>query len=225
VPAVKAATATIPIVFPMANDPVGGGIVASLSRPGGNVTGISVQARDLAGKRLELLRELRPQLRRLGVIADQGYREGALVVDELAAAARQIGVDIVTFGIGSSAEIASVLADLSGQVQALFVVVSAVVAEGTELINRLAANAGIPTMYNTRDYVSAGGLMSYGPNYPDLFRRTAEIVDKILRGANPADIPVEQPTRFDLVINLRTAKALGLDIPPTLLARADEVIE
>jgi putative ABC transport system substrate-binding protein len=225
VPAAKLATSTIPIVFAMANDPVGGGLVASLARPGGNVTGLSVQASDLAGKRLELMREILPDLRRLAVIADVGYRDSVLVIDELEAAARTLNIDVFKLGIRRAEEIAPVLTGLKSEVEALYVVISALVAANHAQINALAMSWRLPTMYNNRGYVAAGGFMSYGPSYPDLFRRAAEIVHKILRGAKPADIPVEQPTKFDLVFNLKTAKAIGLTVPPMLLARADEVIE
>ena len=225
VSAAKQATSTIPIVFPISNDPVGGGLVANLARPGGNVTGLSVQASDLAGKRLELLREIRPDLRRLLVIADVGYRDSVLVVEELEVAARKLGIDLLRLPVRRTEEVSSGLAGLASKADAIYVVISAVVAEQSDQINALAVTTRLPTMYNNRDYVAAGGFISYGPSYPDLFRRAAEIVDKILRGANPADIPVEQPTKFEMVINLKTAKALGLTVPPTLLARADEVIE
>jgi putative ABC transport system substrate-binding protein len=225
VAAAKQATSSIPIVFAVANNPVGGGLVASLGRPGGNVTGLSAQAHDLVGKRIEMLREIRPDLRRLAVVADIGYRDSLLVIDEIQAAARKLGIELVNIGIRHAEEIAPMLEGIGGRAEALYVVISAVVAANTDRINALAIGARLPTMYNNSDYVVAGGFMSYGPSYPDLFRRAAEIVDKILRGAKPADIPVEQPTKFELAFNLKVAKALGLTIPPMLLARADEVIE
>jgi putative ABC transport system substrate-binding protein len=225
VPAVKQATSVTPIVFAVANDPVGGGLVASLSRPGGNVTGLSAQQADIAGKRMDLLREIRPDLRRLAVLANVGHRESVLETDQVQAAARSLSIEVAKLEIRRAEDIAPAFEALKGQADALYVVLSALVATNRTRIITFALSARLPTSFNTREYVEAGALMSYGPNFQDLFRRTAEIVDKILRGAKPADIPVEQPTKFDLVLNLTTAKALGLDVPPTLLARADEVIE
>jgi ABC-type uncharacterized transport system substrate-binding protein len=221
----KQATSVIPIVFAVALDPVGGGLVASLARPGGNVTGQSTQQSDLAGKRVELLRDVVPRLRRLAIILNVSYPSAVLEMGEVQAAARALGIEVATLEIQRAEDIAPAFAALKGQVDALYVVVDALVVANLTRINILAVGARLPTMFNTRVYVKAGGLMSYGPNLSDLFRRAADMVDKILRGAKPADIPVEQPTKFDLIINLTTAKALGLEIPPTLLARADEVIE
>jgi len=225
VAAVKQATSVIPIVFAMAIDPVAGGLVASLSRPGGNVTGLSNQQADLAGKRLELLREARPDLRRLAILANVGYIDSMLEMDEVQTLARNLGIEVAKLEIRRAQDIAPAFQALQRQADALYVVVDGLVAANRTPIITFALAAHLPTMFNIRDYVEAGALISYGPNYPERLRRTAEYVDKILRGAKPADIPVEQPTKFDLVINLTTAKALGLEIPPTLLARADEVIE
>jgi putative tryptophan/tyrosine transport system substrate-binding protein len=219
------ATAVIPIVFALAQDPVGGGIVASLARPGGNITGLSTQGTDLAGKRLELLREALPRLRRLAIIGNAGYPEAVREMREAQAAARSLSLEVAPLEIRRAEEIAIAFATLDAQADALYVVSDAVVNANRTRIITLALGARLPTMFAFREIVAAGGLMSYGPNYPDLFRRAGNYVDKILRGAKPADIPVEQPTKFDLVINLTTARALGLTIPPTLLARADEVIE
>jgi ABC-type uncharacterized transport system substrate-binding protein len=224
-PTVKEATSVIPIVFALANDPVAGGLVASLSRPGGNVTGLSNQGTDLAGKRSELLREIRPDLRRLAILANVGHRESVLEMDQVQATVRSLGIEVAKLEIRRAEDIAPAFESLKGQAGALYVVPSALVAANRTRIITFALSARLPMSFNTREYVEAGALMSYGPNFPEQFRRTAEIVDKILRGAKPADIPVEQPTKFDLVINLSTAKALGLEIPPSLLARADEVIE
>jgi putative tryptophan/tyrosine transport system substrate-binding protein len=221
----KQATSAIPIVFTMATDPVGSGFVASLARPGGNVTGLSAQATDLVGKRLELLRELIPGLRRLAVMANVESPAAAPEMREFETTARQLGFDVTTMELRRAEDIARRFEALPSQTQALYVVSDALVNTNRLRINTLALGARLPTMHLLREYVESAGLMSYGPNYPDLFRRAAEIVDKILRGTKPADIPVEQPTKFDLVINLTTAKALGLDVPLTLLARADEVIE
>ena len=223
--AVKQATSVIPIVFAVVNDPVGSGLVASLARPGGNVTGLSLQSSDLAGKRLELLREVVPGLRRLAIMANAGYPAAALEMGEVQATARTLGFDVVTFEIRRTEDIAPAFEAFTGRAEALYVVSDPLV--GTHRIsnNTLALGARLPTIHGNREHVETGGLMSYGPNFPDLYRRAADYVDKILRGAKPADLPVEQPTKFDLVINLKTAKALGLEISPTLLGRADEVIE
>jgi ABC-type uncharacterized transport system substrate-binding protein len=222
---VKQATSVIPIVFAMASDPVGGGLVASLARPGGNVTGLSNQGVDLAGKRLELLREARPDLRRLAILANVGFPEAVLEMGEVQAAARTLGLEVAKLEIRRAEDIAPEFEAHKQHADALYVVLDALVATNRARIFTLALGTRLPTMVNTSGHVEAGGLMSYGPNFPDLFRRTADLVGKILRGAKPGDIPVEQPTKFDLVINLKTAKALGLEMPPTLLARADEVIE
>ena len=211
VPTVKQATAVIPIVFALAIDPVGGGLVASLARPGGNVTGLSIQPTDLAGKRLELLREVVPRLRRLAIMVDVGFPQAVLEMGEVQAAARTLGLEVAPLEIRRAEDIAPAFEALKAQADALYVVGDALVTANRTRIITLALSARLPTIFNTRDFVQAGGLMSYGPNYPDQFRRTAELVDKILRGTKPGDIPVEQPTKFELVINLTTAKALGLD--------------
>jgi len=222
--AAKLATMTIPIVFALAVDPVGGGLVASLARPGGNVTGLSFQGTDSAGKRLELLREVVPRLRRLAIIADVGFPQAELEMGEVQATARTLGIEVAPLEIRRAEDIAPVF-EAQARVDALYVVVNALVVANRTRVITLALGARLPTIFNTREFVHAGGLMSYGPNYPDLFRRTAELVDKILRGTNPGDIPVEQPTKFEFVLNLTTAKALGLVIPESFLLRADEVIE
>jgi putative ABC transport system substrate-binding protein len=223
--AAKQATAVIPIVFAAAGDPVGAGLVASLARPGGNVTGLSIQQTDLAGKRLELLREIVPSLGALAILANIGSSTSVLDMREVQAAARMLGIEFVTLEIQQSEDIAPAFEALKGRADALYVVTDPLVTINRVRINTLALGARLPTMHGAREYVEAGGLMSYGPNFPDMWRRAADYVDKILRGAKPADLPVEQPTRFDLVINLTTAKALGLHVPPALLARAAEVIE
>jgi putative ABC transport system substrate-binding protein len=225
VPTVKQATAVIPVVFPMSTDPVGGGLVASLARPGGNVTGLSVQATDTAGKRLELLREVVPRLRRLAIMANVEYPQGVLELDEVRTAARESGMQIVPLEIRRVEDIAPLFQTLNARADALYVVQDALVSANRTRIITLALGARLPTIFTTRDFVRAGAFMSYGPNFADQFRRSAELVDKILRGTKPADIPVEQPTKFEIVINLVTAQALGITVPPTLLARADEVIE
>jgi putative ABC transport system substrate-binding protein len=225
VAAVKQATSTIPIVFAIAVDPVGTGIVASLARPGGNITGLSTQTADLTGKKIELLRELLPGLRRLATIANIGYSGSVAEIGEVQAAAGKLGLDVITLGIRRAEDIASAFGSLKSGVQALYVCPDALINANHARINALALGARLPTIHPFRDYLGAQGLMSYGADNVDLFRRTGDYVDKILRGANPSDLPVEQPTKFEFVINLKTATALGLDVPPTLLARADEVIE
>jgi ABC-type uncharacterized transport system substrate-binding protein len=223
--AAKQATAAIPIVFTLPGDPVGTGLVASLARPGGNVTGLSSQAADLGGKRLELMREIVPGLRRLAIMANAGNAANLTEMNEVAAIARAAGVDAATFPLRRTEDIAPAFAAMKGSAQALYVTPDALNATNRVRINTLALGARLPTMFGAREYVEAGGLISYGPNFPDLFRRAGDYVDKILRGAKPADLPVEQPTKFDLVVNLVTAMALELDVPATVLARADEVIE
>jgi putative tryptophan/tyrosine transport system substrate-binding protein len=225
VAAAKQATATIPIVFAYAGDPVGSGMVASLAKPGGNVTGLSVQSTDLAGKRLEILREIFPDVRRLAIIGNVEYAATVLEMGEAQVAARTLGLEVVKSEIRRAEDIAPAFEALKGAAEALYVCPDATMNANHARVNTLALGARLPTMHGVREYVEAGGLMSYGPSLPDLYRRAAEYVDKILRGAKPADLPVEQPTKFDLIINLVTARALGLEVPATLLARSDEVIE
>ncbi|MFL5067953.1 MAG: ABC transporter substrate-binding protein [Xanthobacteraceae bacterium] len=224
--AAKQATTHIPIVFPVGGDPVGTGLVASLARPGGNATGLSSQGRDLAAKRLEHLREVVPSLRRLAFLANASQPTGILERGEVNQAARTLGLDeVLPVEIRRSEDVAPAFAAIKHRAEALYVVADPLVNLNRMRINTFALAARLPTIFGQREYVEAGGLMSYGPNYPDLNRRAADYVDKILRGTKPADIPVEQPTKFDLVVNLTTAQALGLTVPPTLLARAHEVIE
>jgi putative ABC transport system substrate-binding protein len=222
--AARRATSVIPIVF-NGNDPVGIGLVASLARPGGNATGLSNQGTDLAGKRLEMLRELMPDLRRLTILANLASAHVVLELSEVQAAARTLGLEISTSEIRRAEDITPAFEAIKGRAQALYVVLDPLVNTNRVRINTLALAARLPTMHGFAEFVEGGGLISYGPNFPSLYRRLAEFVDKILRGARPADMPVEQPTKFDLVINLTTAKALGLEVPPMLLARADQVIE
>ena len=223
--AVKQATSVIPIVFAVAADPVGIGLVASLVRPGGNVTGLSTQAPDLVGKRLELLREAVPELRRLAILANIGYPASVIEMSAVQAAAPTLGLEVVALEIQRAEDIAPAFEALKDRADALYVITDALVSTNRIRINTFTLAARLPTMHGVREYVEAGGLMFYGPNYPDLFRRAGDFVHKILHGAKPGDIPVEQPTKFDLVINVATAKALGLTVSPMLLARADEVIE
>jgi putative ABC transport system substrate-binding protein len=223
--AAKQATAVIPIVFATAADPVGAGLVASLARPGGNATGLSSQSNDSSSKRLELVRELIPGLRRLAILANADAPSAVSEMADAQATARALGLDAVTSEIRRAEDIAPALAALKGRADALLVCAEPLVFTNRIRINILAAAARLPTMYLAREYVEAGGLMSYGPNLADQFRRAGDYVDKILRGAKPGDIPIEQPSKFDLVINLNTAKALGVTIPESFLVRADEVIE
>jgi putative ABC transport system substrate-binding protein len=223
--AAKQATLVIPIVFPVAGDPVGTGLVASLARPGGNVTGLSNFAVDLAAKRLEILRDVFPSLSRLAILANPAYSGGMLEVGQIQAAARTLGIDIITLEFRRAEDIAPAFDAIKGRAEVLYVVGDPLANTQRMRINTFALAERLPTMYVQREFVETGGLMSYGPNYPDLNRRAADYVDKILRGTKPADLPVEQPTKFDLVINQITARALGLYVPPMLLARADEVIE
>jgi putative ABC transport system substrate-binding protein len=223
--AVKQATSTIPIVFAVANDPVGAGFVSSLARPGGNMTGLSLQTTDLAAKRLELLREIAPGIRRLGVLANIGNAAAVPEIDEVQAAARILGLEVVTSEMRQAEDITSAFTAFKSGAEALYVCTDPLILAQRARINTLALAARLPTIYGPREHVEAGGLMSYGASFPDLFRRSADLVDKILRGAKPSDLPVEQPIKFDLIINLTTAKTLGLTVPPTLLALADEVIE
>ncbi len=223
--AAKQATSVIPIVFATAADPVGTGVVASLARPGSNVTGLSTQTPDLAGKRIELLREVVPGLRRLAILANPENSYVILEVREVQAAARTLGLEVALFEIRRAEDITPAFEGLKGGVEALYILPDPLLFTNRLRINTLALGARLPTMHGLREYVEASGLISYGPNWRDQWRRAADYIDKILRGAKPADIPVEQPTKFDLIINLTTAKALGLTVPPTLLARADEVIE
>jgi putative ABC transport system substrate-binding protein len=225
VSAVKEATSAIPIVFPAAADPLGSGFVASLARPGGNITGLSSQMADTARKRLELLREVVPDLRRLAIMANGGNPSAVLEMRDVQAAAHTLGLEVVTLELLRADEIATVFDALKTRADALYVATDPLLFTYRVRINTLALSARLPTIYIFRENVEAGGLLSYGANLPDLYRRAAAYVDKILRGAKPADLPVEQPTKFDLIINLTTAKALGLTIPPTILVRADEVIE
>jgi ABC-type uncharacterized transport system substrate-binding protein len=225
VAAAKQATSAIPIVFAVAGDPVGSNLVTSLARPGGNVTGLSLQKVELADKRLELLREVVPGFRRLAVMANIGNPASVQEMREVQATARNLGHEVVTFEIRRAEDIAPLFEGLKGRADVLYVCGDPLVDTNRIRIITLATAMRLPTMSDFPEYVESGGLMSYGPNFPDLFRRAAGYIDKILRGTKPGDLPVEQPTKFDLVINLTTAKALGLMVPESFLLRADEVIE
>jgi putative ABC transport system substrate-binding protein len=223
--AAKRVTSDIPIVFAAVGDPVSIGLVASLARPGGNITGLSLQSADLAPKRLELLREILPAMRRLAVLGNADSPNNVLERTEVSAAARALGLAVVVPEVRTSKEIAPALEMLRNRADALFVQTDPLTNTNRSQINALALDARLPTCFGVREFAEAGGLMSYGPSFADLFWRAGDFVDKILRGAKPGDLPVEQPTKFEMVINLRTAKALGVIMSSMLLARADEVIE
>jgi putative ABC transport system substrate-binding protein len=225
VPTVREATGVIPIVFAVAIDPVRSGLVSSLANPGGNVTGLSLQAANLAGKRLEILRELIPQLRRLAVIFNGGNDQTTLEATDTEAAARELNLDVARLEMRSRQDIAPVFEKLNPPADALYVVVDQLIVTNFNRILTFALSTRLPMIYSTRDFVQTGGLMSYGPSYVDLFRRAGDYVHRILQGAKPADMPVEQPTRFELVLNLTTARALGLKVPEPFLLRVDEIIE
>ena len=220
----KQATSTIPIVFAIAGDPVGIGLVASLARPGGNVTGLSNQLTDAAGKRVGLLHEAVPGLRRLAIMA---YVNPLSTLESAGAeaAAKLLGLEVLTLEIRQAEDIMLGFGAVKNHADALYVTNSAFLVANRLRITTAALAARLPTMFGSRDWLDAGGMMSYGTNFADRYRHSADIVDKILRGTKPADMPVEQPTKFDLAVNFITAKAIGLDISPTLRARADEVIE
>jgi putative ABC transport system substrate-binding protein len=224
--AAKNATETIPIVFARVGDPVGSGLVRSLARPGGNLTGVSVLSVELGAKRLELLREALPGVTRVGVLWDPSFSPDAPELRQIEGAARSFGVRLQPVAVQRPEEFEGALLAMKRQrAGAVYVMGGLVFAEHRKRLADLAAKIRLPIMVWRRELVEAGGLLSYGPNFPDTYRRAAGYVDKVLKGAKPADLPVEQPTQLELVINLKTAKALGLTIPPTVLARADEVIE
>jgi len=225
VSAAKQATSTIPIVFALMNDPISSGLVTSLRRPGGNVTGLSTQLTDLPGKRVGLLRELVPGLRRLAIIANVGFPDAVQEMREFQTTAKKLDLELAVLEIRQAEDIAPVLTNLNNRADVLYVCPDPLVFTHRMRISSLALNARLPMMSAYREFAEAGGVVSYGPNVPDLFRRAADFVDRILRGAKPADIPVEQPTKFDFVINLATTRALALTVPDKLLALADEVIE
>jgi putative tryptophan/tyrosine transport system substrate-binding protein len=223
--AVKQATSVIPIVFSVATDPVGSGFVESLARPGGNATGSSLQGTDLVGKRIELLRDVLPNLHRLGIMANANYSAAVLEIRKVQAVANKFNMEDITFEIRKADDIAPAFEAVRGAVDALYVAADPLTSTNSIRINTLALGARLPTMRGLREDLEAGGLMSYGPSFTDLWRHSADFVDKILRGTKPADIPVEQPTKFELVVNLKTAAVIGLKIPGSFLVLADEVIE
>jgi ABC-type uncharacterized transport system substrate-binding protein len=221
----KQATTSIPIVMAVATDPVGIGLVASLARPGGNVTGLSVQQTEITGKRIELLRAVVPGLRRLAILFDAGYPASVVEAGNVEAAARMLGLEILAQEIRQAEDIVPAFNALKDRADALYVVENVLLYGSSMHMIRLALDARLPTTFTFGDLAKAGALMSYGPNLSVMFRRAADYVDKILKGARAGDLPVEQPTKFDFVINLKTAKALGLEVPSSLLAIADAVIE
>jgi len=223
--AVKRAAPGTPIVFAAAGDPVGNGLVASLARPGGNITGRSLLLTETAGKRLELLREIVPGLRRLAILGNFANPLVATELNAVQAAARTLNLETIKLETLRAEDIAPAVTPLKGRADALYVCADPLISTHRERINALAIDARLPSVHTYRDSVEAGGLISYGPDFPDMYGRAAELVDKILRGTKPADIPVEQAAKFDLIVNLKTAKALGLTIPGSFLVRADEVIE
>jgi putative ABC transport system substrate-binding protein len=223
--AAKRATTTIPIILVNAGDPVGSGLVTSLARPGGNITGMSLMAPDLVGKRLELLKELLPLLYRTGILWNGANPYSAVVFNEMESAAPKIGIELHSIEVRSPADIDAMLPAAKHRFDALITVEDPLTYGQRKRIADFAVSNRLPSIFGLREYVDAGGLMSYGTNNAALYRRAAGYVEKILKGAKPPDLPVMQPTKFDLIINLKTAKALGLDVPHTLLARADEVIE
>jgi putative tryptophan/tyrosine transport system substrate-binding protein len=223
--AAKRATSTIPIVATVVGDPVGSGLVTSLARPGGNVTGLSIVSPDMATKRLELLREVVPTLRRLAVLLHDENPVNVEETRQVQAAAAELGLESFPVAIRRAEDIAPEFEGLKERADAIYVAANPLILSNIVRINILAVGARLPTSYIAREYVQGGGLLAYGPSFVNIYRRAGDFFDKILRGTKPGDIPVEQPTKFDLIVNLTTAKVLGLKISPTFLARADEVIE
>jgi putative tryptophan/tyrosine transport system substrate-binding protein len=221
----RQATDSIPIVFAPAVDPVAIGLVANLSRPGGNATGMSVQQAEVASKRLELLREIVPGLGKFAVLFDATYPASAREAANVQSSARQLGLVVMLLGVQGTDDIATAFGALKSEVGGIYLVENALIDINRSHIIALALDAKVPVASTSSEFAKAGALVSYGPNYADMFRRAAEIVDKILRGTKPGDIPVEQPTKFDLIINVKTANTLGITVPHNLLVLADEVIE
>jgi putative ABC transport system substrate-binding protein len=223
--AAKKASTTIPIVFGAASDPVGAGIVSSLARPGGNITGLSIMAPDLDGKRLELLKESFPKVARVAFLWQSGGTTGNLSLTDMEAAAKALGVKLLSLDVRGIDDFENVFAQAKKDgAQALITAPSPVISTAQRQVLDFAAKNRLPAMYTDSEFVEAGGLMSYAPNYVDLFRRAADYVDKLLKGTKPADLPVEQPMKFEFVINLNAAKQIGVTIPPNVLVRADKVI-
>ena len=224
--AAKKASGTIPIVFAAANDPVGTGLVSSLARPGGNITGLSTMTPDLDGKRLELLKEAFPKVARVAFLWESGGTRGNQTLTDMEAPAKALGLKLQSLPVRSLDDFDSAFARAKRDgAQALITTTGSLINTQQRRVLDLAAKNRLPAIYHYSEFVEAGGLMSYAPNQADLWRRAADFVDKILKGAKPADLPVEQPTKFELVINLKTAKQIGLTIPQRVLARADRVIK
>jgi putative ABC transport system substrate-binding protein len=223
--AAKEGTSVIPIVFAAVADPVGMGVVESLARPGGNITGLSNLMTDVTGKRIQILREVVTGLRRLAVLANTSINNAMLEIAEVEAAARALGLEVATYDIRNAEDIAGAFVALKGRADGVYVFADPLANTNRARIAALAVDAQLPTVAGFREIVDAGGLISYGANLTNQFRRAGDYVDKILRGTKPADIPVEQPTKFELIVNLKTAKTIGLTIPESFLVRADEVIE
>jgi putative ABC transport system substrate-binding protein len=222
---VKRATSVIPIVLAVSVDPVGSGLVQSFSHPGGNVTGLSNQGSDLALKRLELLHDAVVPLRRLAIVANAGNLPSMRELKDVATRAHELDINVARLEIHSAEDITPAIKGLTPRPDALYSASDALLIANLQRILAPALDMRLPTMFNNKDYVGAGALLSYGPSYPDLFRRAAELVDTILRGAKAGDIPVEQPTKFELAVNLKTAKAIGLKVRESLVTLAGEVIE
>jgi putative ABC transport system substrate-binding protein len=226
VAAVRQATSSIPIVMATGSDPVARGLVSSLRQPGGNITGITSFNSELAAKRLDLLRTLAPRATRIAVLWDETDASSRLSVQQTEVAAKTAGASIYSVPVGNAAGLEATFASTArGGAKALIIVSGAKLFSGRKRLAELAMKHRLPTLSGLREYAEAGALASYGTDYPDLFRRAATFVDKILKGAKPGDLPIDQPTKFELVINLKTAKALGLTVPPSLLQRADQVTE
>jgi putative ABC transport system substrate-binding protein len=224
--AAKRATSTVPIVFALSGDPVAAGLVASLARPGGNITGLATISGEVVGKQLELLKRVAPKVSRVAVLQNPSNPGHALTLPQAEGAARALGVQLQVLKARTPSEIEVAFAAMRSQrADGALVLRDAMFREQRAQIVALAAKSRLPAVYGLREEAEAGGLMAYGASVPQLFRRAATYVDKILKGAKPADLPVEQPTKFELVINLKTAKALGLTIPPSLLGQADQVIQ
>ncbi len=223
--AAKNATRTIPIVMAVSGDPLGAGLVKTLARPGGNITGLTLLSPELSGKRLEILKETMPKISHVAVLFNPSNPGATLYLNEVQVAAKSLGLQLQTLKASSPTELASALSGaVTGRAHALITLPDAMLFSSRVQVAKFAAQNRVPAMFPESEFVNEGGLMSYGPNLPDLFRRAAVYVDKILKGAKPADLPVEQPTKFELVINLKTAKQIGLTIPQTVLYRADRVI-
>jgi len=222
---IREISAAIPIVFTVDIDPLASGLVESLAKPGRNMTGNSLQAADAAGKRIDLARGLIPHLQRIALMGNVSYPGTASELGQVEAVCHQLGLNVIRREIRSAEDISGAFENLKGEVDAIYVAVEPLAISRRDEINGRALSLGLPTISGTRDFTAAGGLMAYGPNFPALFARSADLVDKVLRGANAGEIPVEQPTKFDFVINLKTAKALKLEVPSNLLQLADEVIE